>query len=307
MDHFDKIKNLIENKEINDRVRYLESNKETIKTYYEIGRLLIEAQGGESRAKYGDNLIKEWSLKLSKEYGKGYDYTNLTRMKKLYLMFEKLGTACQQFNLSWSHYRYLLKFDDENERNYYINLCTQNNLSVRKLINAIKEDQFSRLSYADKKNIKLITKDSHPLTINDMLLDPIIINVKESDKLSEKALKKYILKELEHIFMQMGVGFTLVGEEYKLTYLNKNFYADLVLFNYNLNAFTVIELKLDKAKYKDVHQVLLYKDIIDNTLKRDFHGKTIAILISKENDQFIIEYVSDMDILLSSYKFKCEL
>jgi len=102
--------------------------------------------------------------------------------------------------------------------------------------------------------------------------------------------------------MQMGVGFTLVGEEYKLTYLNKNFYADLVLFNYNLNSFTVIELKLDKAKYKDVHQVLLYKDIIDSTLKRDFHNKTIAILISKENDKFIIEYVSDMDILLSSYE-----
>jgi len=110
-------------------------------------------------------------------------------MKKLYLMFEKLGTACQEFNLSWSHYRYLLKFDDENERNYYINLCTQNNLSVRKLINAIKEDQFSRLSYADKKNIKLITNRAKTLSINDMLLDPIIIDVKESDKLSEKALK----------------------------------------------------------------------------------------------------------------------
>ncbi len=105
----------------------------------------------------------------------------------------------------------------------------------------------------------------------------------------------------------MGIGFTLVGEEYKFTYLNKNFYADLVLFNYNLNSFTVIELKTEKAKYKDVHQVLLYKDIINNTLKRDFHNKTIAILISKENDKFIIEYVSDMDILLSSYKFKCEL
>lgn len=307
MNYFDKIKNIIEEKEVNEKVRYLESNKETIKTYFEIGRLLIEAQGGETRAKYGDNLVKEWSIKLSKEYGRGYDYTNLTRMKKLYLMFEKLGTACQQFNLSWSRYRYLLKFDDENERNYYINLCTQNNLSVRKLINAIKEDQFSRLSYADKKNVKLITNNTKSLSINDMLLDPIIINIEESDKLSEKALKRYILKELGHIFMQMGVGFTLVGEEYKLTYLNKNFYADLVLFNYNLNAFTVIELKTKKAKYKDVHQLLLYKDIIDNMLKRDFHNKTIAILISKENDEFIIEYVSDMDILLSSYKFKCEL
>lgn len=169
--------------------------------YFEIGKLLIEAQGGEARAKYGNNLVKEWAIKLSNEYGRGYNYTNLSRMKKFYLYFRKVVTVWQQFNLSWSHYKCLLKFDDENERNYYINLCTQNNLSVRKLINEIKEDQFSRLSYADKKNIKLITNDTKFLSINDMLLAPIIINVKESDKLSEKALKKYILKELEHVFM----------------------------------------------------------------------------------------------------------
>ncbi len=151
MDYYDKIKNMIEEKEVNDRVRYLQSNKETIKTYYEIGKLLIKAQGGEKRAKYGDNLIKEWSLKLSNEYGKNYSRRNLELMRKFYILFKKAYTLCSQSNLSWSHYRYLLKFDDENERNYYINLCTQNNLSVRKLINAIKEDQFNRLSYADKK------------------------------------------------------------------------------------------------------------------------------------------------------------
>lgn len=201
MNYFDKIKTIIEEKEVNEKVRYLESNKEMIKTYFEIGKLLIEAQGGEARAKYGNNLVKEWAIKLSNEYGRGYNYTNLSRMKKFYLYFRKVATVWQQFNLSWSHYKCLLKFDDENERNYYINLCTQNNLSVRKLINVIKEDQFSRLSYADKKNIKLITNDTKFLSINDMLLAPIIINVKESDKLSEKALKKYILKELEHVFM----------------------------------------------------------------------------------------------------------
>ena len=140
MDYFNEIKNLIEKQEVNERVRRLQSNNQVIKTYYEIGKLLVEAQGKEKRAKYGEGLLKKWSKLLSKEYGNGYDYTNLSRMRKLYLTFKKVGTPCQQFNLSWSHYRYILKFDDENERNYYINRCIQNNLSVRELINEIKNN-----------------------------------------------------------------------------------------------------------------------------------------------------------------------
>lgn len=304
MDYFNEIKNLIEKQEVNERVRRLQSNNQVIKTYYEIGKLLVEAQGKEKRAKYGEGLLKKWSKLLSKEYGNGYDYTNLSRMRKLYLTFKKVGTSCQQFNLSWSHYRYILKFDDENERNYYINRCIQNNLSVRELINEIKNKSFDRLTYADKKNIKLVNEsNSKELSIKDMIHDPIIINVNTNERLSEKVLKKYILNELEHFFLELGTGFSFVGSEYKLTYMNKKFYADLVLFNYNLNSFVILELKLSKAKYKDVHQVLLYRDIIDKTIKKDFHNKTIAILVSKQNDKFILEYVSDMDVFLSTYEF----
>ena len=108
-----------------------------------------------------------------------------------------------------------------------------------------------------------------------MLHDPIIINVDTNEKLSEKVLKKYILKELEHFFLELGTGFS----------------------------FVIVELKLDKSKYKDIHQLLLYRDMVDKTMKKDFHNKTIAILISKENDKFILEYVSDMDVLLSTYSF----
>ena len=89
MNYFDEIKTIIEEKEVNEKVRYIESNKETVKTYFEIGRLLIEAQGGEKRAKYGDKLIKEWSLELSKEYGNNYSYRNLNYMRKFYMYFKK--------------------------------------------------------------------------------------------------------------------------------------------------------------------------------------------------------------------------
>ena len=252
MNYYKEIKNLIEEKEVNDKVRYLESNKETIKTYYEIGRLLIEAQDGEEKAKYGDGLIKKWSSELSREYGKGYNLTNLKNMRQLYLIIKKSRTPCDQLTLTWSHWRYLLPLKNENERNYYINRCIQNNLSVRGLINEIKTKSFDRLSYADKKHIKLITDKETSLDIKDMIHDPILINIDDNEKISEKVLKKYILKELEHFFLELGTGFTFVGSEYKLSYDNKNYYVDLLLVNTELNRYIVCELKLGEIKPGDV-------------------------------------------------------
>ena len=307
MNYYKEIKNLIEEKEVNDKVRYLENNKETIKTYYEIGRLLIKAQGGEEKAKYGDGLIKKWSEKLTKEYGNGYSEKNLKRMRKFYIYFknEKRSTLLTQ--LSWSHWNYILSFNNENERNYYINRCIQNNLSVRGLINEIKTKSFDRLSYADKKNIKLITDKETSLDIKDMIHDPILINIDDNEKISEKVLKKYILKELEHFFLELGTGFTFVGSEYKLSYDNKNYYVDLLLFNYKLNRFIVCELKLDSVNARDIGQTLNYIKIIDKTLKEKNHKNTIGIIVSKRNDKFILEYVSDLDIMLTTYKLENNL
>ena len=304
MNYYKEIKNLIEEKEVNDKFRYLESNKETIKTYYEIGRLLTNAQGGEEKAKYGDGLIKKWSEKLTKEYGNGYSEKNLKRMRKFYIYFknEKRSTLLTQ--LSWSHWNYILSLKNENERNYYINRCIQNNLSVRGLINEIKTKSFDRLSYADKKNIKLITDKEISLDIKDMIHDPILINIDDNEKISEKVLKKYILKELEHFFLELGTGFTFVGSEYKLSYNGKNYYADLILFNYKLNRFIVCELKLNDLNAKDIGQTLNYMKIIDKTMKQDNHNKTIGIIVSRKNNKFIIEYVSDLDIFLTTYKLK---
>lgn len=302
MNYYKEIKNLIEEKEVNDKVRYLESNKETIKTYYEIGRFLIKAQGGEEKAKYGNGLIKKWSEKLTKEYGNGYKIANLKNMRKFYIMFRKSYTACSQSNLSWSHYKYLLKFDNENERNYYINRCIQNNLSVRGLINEIKTKSFDRLSYADKKNIKLITDKETSLDIKDMIHDPILINIDDNEKISEKVLKKYILKELEHFFLELGTGFTFVGSEYKLSYDNKNYYVDLLLFNTELNRYIVCELKLGEIKPGDVAQTKVYMMLTDKFLKRRFHNETIGIIITRKNGKLALEYVSDPNIFVTTYR-----
>ena len=302
-EYYAEIEHLIKKNEIGKRARKLEENQTLVETYWQIGKIIVEAQGGSKRAKYGNELIKNWSIKLVEQYGKGYDYTNLTRMRNLYLVFEKLGPAGQLFSISWTHWRYLLPIKNENERNYYINQCILNNLSKRELIKLIKEKAFDRLSYDDKENIKLIdNKDEPNYSLKDMLLDPIIIKVSNKEKLSEKMLKKYIIEELRDSFLQLGAEFLYAGNEYKISYLNKNFYIDMLLFNTNLNCYIPVGLKLNKTNYKDVSQIKLYMNLVDKTLKKKYHNKTIGLIISKENDKFILQYVNDEGIYLITYE-----
>ena len=126
MNYLDNIKNLIEKDIVLKKKHKLIENNSTLNTYFEIGKLIVEAQGGEARAKYGNGLIKNWSKELTELYGKGYDYTNLSRMRQLYLTFRKVGTVSQL--LSWSHYYTILSIKNENERIYYINISIKQNL-----------------------------------------------------------------------------------------------------------------------------------------------------------------------------------
>ena len=131
MNYYNEIKNKLIDNEVYKRVKDYSKNKNELSTYYEVGRLLIEAQGGENRAKYGNGLIKEYSKRLTSELGKGYTFIALSRMRQFYVLSEKVATLSQQ--LSWSHYSELLSLKDINEINYYISITESYNLSVREL------------------------------------------------------------------------------------------------------------------------------------------------------------------------------
>ena len=291
-----EIKNLIESYEINQRVRTFQDNSE--KLQMNIGRLLIEAQGGNKRAKYGDNLINIWGNKLSKRYGRTYGKELLRRCRKFYLLFKKGSTLS---SISWSQIVEILSIKNENERNYYINQVILNSLSVRELRELIKSKAYDRLSYADKENIKLIN-DSTTLTIEDMIKDPILIKInKQLDHLDEKALHKYIIKMLENKFLELGTGFALVGHEYKIKISNHTFKIDLLFFNIKLDSYVVVELKTREYHPKDIGQLELYVNYIDKNIKEN-HNKTIGLLIVKKKNKYVIEYATNNDIFITTYK-----
>ena len=296
--YYQEIEHLIKKNEINKRVRRLEENSDLVTTYWNIGRLIVEAQGGASRAKYGNELIKKWSIKLAEIYGKGYDYTNLSRFRKFYLSFPILGPVGQV--LSWSHYRYLLPIKDENKRNYYINLCIKNNLSKRELIKEIKSNSYERLIDKPDK-IDIIAPVKNSITAN--MKDPIIIEVAK-EITSEHDLELSILANLEFFFKQLGEGFTYAAHQYKLNDKSKNYYIDILLFNVNLNSYVVIELKLRSLKKEDKAQMEYYMMLVDENLKLPHHNKTVGIIITKESDKLIANFIKSEEIIPLTYQLE---
>ena len=297
--YYDEIKNELINNEIYKKVKDYSKNRNELSTYYNVGKLLIEAQGGEDRAKYGDGLIKEYSARLKEELGKGYTFTALSRMRQFYLLSEKIAPMAQQ--LSWSHYCELLPLKDTNEINYYIKITTDQCLSKRQLREKIKNKEYQRLD--DNTKLKLINKEE--IDIGDTIKNPIIIKNKlgiDKENISEKILQRLILEDIEGFMKELGDGFSYIGSEYKIKINNTYNYIDLLLFNIKYNCYVVVELKVTEVKKEHIGQVEVYMNYIDKHVKGITNNKTIGIVVARRDNHYYIEYSSDKRIYTRDYE-----
>ena len=297
--YYDEIKNELINNEIYKKVKDYSKNRNELSTYYNVGKLLIEAQGGEDRAKYGDGLIKEYSKQLTKELGKGYSTRSLKNMRRFYLLFEKGPTMSAQ--LSWSHYKELLIIKNNDEINYYINITERYNLSVRELRERIKNKEYQRLD--DNTKLKLINKEK--ISIGDTIKNPIIIKNKlgiDKENISEKILQRLILEDIEGFMKELGDGFSYIGSEYKIKINNTYNYIDLLLFNIKYNCYVVVELKVTEVKKEHIGQVEVYMNYIDKHVKGINNNKTIGIIVARRDNHYYIEYSSDKRIYTRDYE-----
>ena len=298
-DYKKEIISLIEKDIINQRKYNYYKNESLINTNFEIGKLLIEAQGGEERAQYGNKLIATWSKELTKKYGKGYSEKNLKRMRKFYIEYkDKQKGSSVLTELTWTNICLLLSIKDINKRNYYINISVKNNLSSRELQQEIKSNAFERLSLADKNNIKLVTKEED-IDFTDTFKNPFIIfaNVDE-ENMDEKTLKQILLEKIEKIVLELGVGFSFIGSEVRLG----NHRCDLLFFNIEHNCYVVIELKTRKLEHVDIGQIKYYVEYINKNIKKERHNNTIGIIMTKYNDYYVMEYCTDKNIYETTYK-----
>ena len=294
MNYYVEIKNKIIDNEIYCKVKDYSKERNTVTTYFEIGRLLTEAGG-----KYGDNIIEEYSKRLVVEVGKKYNRRTLFRMKQFYKVFsnEKVSTLSTQ--LTWSHYSELLKLKNINAIIYYIRICSNFNISIRELRKKIKSKEYERLSESAKA--KLISNEQFLLP--DLIKNPILIkNTNKYTEISEKILQQIILEDIESFMKELGTGFCFIGKEYHIKIGNNYNYIDLLLFNYDYNCFVVIELKVTRLKKEHIGQIEVYMNYIDKNLKKPNQDKTIGIIICKKDNDYIIEYCSDKRILARNYE-----
>ena len=288
---------LVEKTEINKGYHDYFKNKDLVNNYFEIGKLLIEAQGGEEHDTYGNKLIKTWSAELTEKFGKGYDASNLRRFRQFYSEFKICGPLGHI--LTWTNIRLLLPIKNVNKRNYYINMCIKKNLSKRALEKEIKNNAFERLSLADKENIKLISDKNEVLTIKDTLKDPVLITINEDlDNVSEEKLAKIIRKELEIFLLELGCGYTYVGKEVRMG----ESYCDLLFFNTEFLCYVVIELKIRKIKKEDIGQLEYYINYVDENMKKESFNPTIGVLVAKEGNYLVMKYCTNKNIYKTTYK-----
>ena len=292
MDYYGSIKELLINNELTKKAKDYSKNRSDLTTYYEVGKLLSDAG-----KHYGENIIKDYSDKLFIDIGKKYEVSTLKRMRQLYWLIQK--GAPLEHQLSFSHYKILIPLKDIDKIKYYINVCKGNSLSRNELRNMIKNKEYERLD--EKIRNKIINKESVELI--DTVKNPILIkNTAGIADISEKMLQKLILEDISSFLDELGDGYCFIKNEYKIKLGNTYNSIDLLLFNIKYNCYVVVELKVTELKKEHIGQIEFYMNYIDNNLKIPNQNKTLGILIVKENNQFVIKYKTNDEIISRVYE-----
>jgi predicted nuclease of restriction endonuclease-like (RecB) superfamily len=286
---------------------YTAVNSAMVEAYWEIGRQIMEAQGSDSRAEYGTGLLKFLSDRLSKEFGKGFDESSLRRMRQFYLVFPIRATLSHE--LSWSHYRLLMKIDNDPRREFYLKECVECNWSVRQLERQITSFYYERLLATQKEgkeSVKNEIQKTEPKTDPDYVLkDPYILeflDLKENKKYQESELEQALIEKLQEFLLELGKGFSFVARQRRITIDGDHYYVDLVFYNYLLKCFVVIDLKTGKLNYQDIGQIDFYVRYFDDQVKLPEDNPTLGIVLCAEKNEAMAKYsvLSDKDNLFAS-------
>lgn len=302
---FDNIKELV----ISSRNKvYTVVNTEMLNLYWNIGKVIMEIQQGDERASYGNTVLEKLSKKLTNEFGKGFSARNLRTMRKFYLTYPIWKTVSSK--LSWSHYLELIKVNEEQKRNFYLNECINSKWSVRELQRQKGSLLYERLSSsADKEKILELAKNVQELkTGKDLVKDPFVLeflDIKENTDYLESDLEKNILEHLKEFLLELGKGFMFVGAQVRLTLGEEHFYPDLVFYNRLLKCFVIIDLKIGKVTHQDIGQMQMYVNYYDREIKQEDENQTVGILLSTDKNETIVKYTlpeNNKTIFSSEYK-----
>ena len=286
-------------------------NTAMVQTYFEIGRLIVEEeQHGNVRAEYGKETLKNLSIKLTANYGKGFSVTNLKQMRDFYLTYQTRQTVSDQFTLSYSHYLFLMRIDNPDERKFYEIESSQNNWSLRELKRQFDSALYERLSLSkDKEKVKFLAVQGQIIENPcDIVKDPYVLEflgLPEKAYYSESELESRLIEKLENFLLELGKGYTFVGRQVRLSFDEKHFFVDLVFYNRLLQCFVLIDLKIGELTHQDLGQMQMYVNYYDRFVKLDHENKTIGIILCKKKSDSLVEITLPEDnnqIFASKYQ-----
>lgn len=287
---------------------YRAVNFAMVVAYWQIGRVIIEEeQKGKKRAKYGKALLKELSIMLSKEYGAGFDESNLRYMRLFYLQFPKCDALRHELN--WTHYRLLLKVEKETIRKFYLLETINNNWSTRELERQINSLLYERIALSkDKDKVKeLSTKGQIIIKPEDLIKDPYVLEflgVNENKNL-EKNIENLLVEKLKDFLMELGRGFSFVSRQKRISLNGDHYYIDLVFYNYILKCFVLIDLKMGRLTHHDIGQMDFYVRYFEKEEKQEGDNHTIGLILCSDKNEAMVKYTllsESKRIFASKYK-----
>lgn len=303
-------------------------NTVMVQTYFEIGRVIVEnEQHGNIRADYGKEVLIALSELLNAKFGKGFSVDNLENMRRFYLTYyseisetasrksedeksETVSRKSERFVLSWSHYVFLMKIDNVDERNFYEKESIHEGWSLRELKRQFNTALYERLSLSkDKMAIAEMFKQGVLIEKpEDIVKDPYILEflgLPEESKYSESELEQKIIDKLQAFLLELGKGYTFVGRQVRLTFDEKHYYVDLVFFNRMLQCFVLVDLKIGEITHQDLGQMQMYVHYYDRKVKLPSENPTVGIVLCKKKDDTLVELTLPEDntqIFASKYQ-----
>lgn len=286
---------------------YRAVNSAMVQAYWEIGRIIVEEeQQGRPRADYGEALIPALAKRLTAEFGKGFTENNLWYMRQFYLIFPNLHAL--RGELSWTHYRLLLKVEKEEARSFYLQEAVRANWSTRELERQVNSLLYERLvlSQDKEKALQLAAEGQIVRTAKDLIKDPYVLEFLEvRDVVQEKDIEQGLMDRLQEFLLELGKGFAFVARQRRITIDGNHFYIDLVFYNYLLKCFVLIDLKLGKLTHQDIGQMDFYVRYFEQEEKQASDNPTIGLILCSDKSEAMVRYtlLSDsQQIFASRYK-----
>jgi predicted nuclease of restriction endonuclease-like (RecB) superfamily len=275
---------------------YSAVNLAMVEAYWLIGKRIVEEeQNGNNRAEYGDYLIKNLSIELKNMLGKGFSVANLKNFRQFYMVFPDFQKSyALRSQLSWSHYRLIMRVENERARNYYLTESSEHRWSTRILERNINSFYYERLLSSQEKKKELIAQENFEKTSSKgFIKDPYVLEflgLPEKPFPKENKIEVSIVENLRDFLLEMGNGFSFVGRQFRISTETSHFYIDLVFYNFILKCFVLIDLKVGKLSHQDIGQMDMYVRMFDDLKKQNDDNPTIGIILCSQKDDTTVKY-----------------